>query len=48
MDISRGEDGSLVTKVSTDSLPGINVSWHDTYIDVLSLQEDKTFQLGSL
>lgn len=37
---------TLVTRVSTNPLPGINVSWHDRCIDVLSLQRTKCFNSG--
>lgn len=37
---------TLVTRVSTNPLPGINVSWHDRCIDVLSLQRTKRFNSG--
>lgn len=46
MNISRGEDGSLVSKVRTDPLPAIIEPWHDTCIDVLSLERTKRFNSG--
>lgn len=44
MAISRAEDGSLKTTISTDALPEIEFTWHDTRIDVLSLKRATRFR----
>ena len=46
MDISRDENGSLISKISTDPLPGIEQIWHNTHIDVLSLEKTRRFNSG--
>lgn len=46
MNISRDENGSLTSTISTDPLRGINQAWHDTFIDVLSLERTKRYNSG--
>ncbi|KAJ5934394.1 alpha-galactosidase A [Penicillium verhagenii] len=38
MTISRGGDGSLKSRISTDQLPGVKGIWHDVCIDIFSLK----------
>lgn len=46
MTISRAEDGSLISTISTDPLPEIKQTWHDVRIDVLSLERTTRFNSG--
>lgn len=46
MTISRGEDGSLTSTISTDPLPEIQTTWHELRVDVLDLERTKRFRSG--
>ncbi|KAJ6035902.1 alpha-galactosidase A [Penicillium herquei] len=46
MSISRDENGSLRSTISTDPLPEIEYVWHDVRVDVLSLKMGTRFNSG--
>lgn len=46
MTISRDEDGSLKSTISTDPLPEIQTTWHELRVDVLSLERTRRFRSG--
>ncbi|KAG9251496.1 alpha-galactosidase A [Emericellopsis atlantica] len=46
MTISRDEDGSLTSIISTDPLPEIQTTWHELHVDVLSLERTRRFRSG--
>ncbi|OTA78342.1 hypothetical protein M434DRAFT_402234 [Hypoxylon sp. CO27-5] len=46
MTLSRGEDGSLTSTISTDPLPEIQTAWHPQRVDVLSLKRTRRFRSG--
>ncbi|KAM5345887.1 hypothetical protein ACJ41O_011748 [Fusarium nematophilum] len=46
MRISRDENGSLTSTISNDPLREIQTTWHETRIDILSLQKTRRFRSG--
>ncbi|OTA60871.1 alpha-galactosidase A [Hypoxylon sp. EC38] len=46
MTLSRGEDGSLTSAISTDPLPEIRTAWHELRVDVLNLERTRRFRSG--
>ncbi|KAL2753671.1 hypothetical protein ACRALDRAFT_2060808 [Sodiomyces alcalophilus JCM 7366] len=46
MAISRDQDGSLASIISTDPLPEIRTTWHERRIDVLSLTRTRRIRSG--
>ena len=41
MTISRDENGSLMSTISTDPLPEVRTTWHALHVDVLSLERTR-------
>ncbi|KAK7427641.1 hypothetical protein QQZ08_005916 [Neonectria magnoliae] len=46
MTISRDEDGSLTSTISTDPLPEIQTVWHEARVNVLSLKKKECLRSG--
>lgn len=46
MTIERDRDGSLSQTISWDDLPAVTYIWHSTFVDVLSLKEQKWLRSG--
>ncbi|KAI1413532.1 hypothetical protein F5Y13DRAFT_188964 [Hypoxylon sp. FL1857] len=46
MTLSRDEDGSLTSAISTDPLPEIRITWHELRIDLLDLERTRRFRSG--
>ncbi|KAK7408213.1 hypothetical protein QQX98_009622 [Neonectria punicea] len=46
MTISRDEDGSLTSAISTDPLPEMQTVWHEARVNVLSLKKKERFRSG--